>query len=397
MAHYSYKDSFIEAIIGDIEPFCRTKSAVQGLDCAYMQEAQGVEENFPAVVKLFYTDPTAKIKTIVTFKNNIVSEEYLCDHNSMNSGLMQIINSILYKTKTYLQNPQEGEKEWGEALRFSYNGAVSEGVYPNPQMGSSLERDIATRLNLDSCGKNRSAVASLSVTQVKLGKQVAALSKAVIADKLDKLEEVLVIRNLDMMPATGTFNIKFNAVMEYFGEHGRFYIPGVKEFYALSTEKRIVYIRFWTKKMKYTAEKMFKDFKTLNPWFQLIAARPIADKFSSDIRQSRDEIRLQLLKLYIGSLNANDLGQYVPSFEAFKRGIFLDEKYFWDKGTLKMFVEFTDPTNTVAVLSYSFGSDPFLGFEWDQPTPNPRLRAKHPEAEYNLINRGIHVLNKHVK
>ena len=149
--------------------------------------------------------------------------------------------------------------------------------------------------------------------------------------------------------------------------------------------------------MKYTAEKMFKDFKTLNPWFQLIAARPIADKFSSDIRQSRDEIRLQLLKLYIGSLNANDLGQYVPSFEAFKRGIFLDEKYFWDKGMLKMFVEFTDPTNTVAVLSYSFGSDPFLGFEWDQPTPNPRLRAKHPEDEYNLINRGIHVLNKHVK
>ena len=106
---------------------------------------------------------------------------------------------------------------------------------------------------------------------------------------------------------------------------------------------------------------------------------------------------MQLFKLYMSSLNANGLGQYEPSFEAFKRGIFLDEKYFWDKGTLKMFVEFTDPTNTVAVLSYSFGSDPFLGFEWDQPTPNPRLRAKHPEDEYNLINRGMHVLNKHGK
>ena len=72
--------------------------------------------------------------------------------------------------------------------------------------------------------------------------------KAVIADKLDRIEEVLVVHNLDMMPATGTFNVKYNAVMEYFGEHGRFHIPGVKEFYALSTEKRIVYIRFWTKK-----------------------------------------------------------------------------------------------------------------------------------------------------
>ena len=315
----------------------------------------------------------------------------------MDSGLKHIINTILCKTKTYLQSHQEGEKEWGEALRLSYNGAVWEGVYPNPQMGSSLERDIATRLNLDSCNKNRSAVASLSVTQVKLGKQVAALSKDVIADKLDKLEEVLVIRNLDMMPASGTFNVKFNAVMEYFGEHGRCFLQGVKEFYALNTEKRIVYIRFWTKKFKYTAERKLKDFKTLNPEVRFNAARPNAEKFSSDIRQSRDEIRLQLFKLYMSSLNANGLGQYEPSFEAFKRRIFLDEKYFWDKGTLKIFVEFTDPTNTVAVLSYSFGSDPFLGFEWDQPTPNPRLRGKHPEAEYNLINRGIHVLNKHVK
>ena len=119
------------------------------------------------VVKLFFTDPTEKIKTIITFKHNIVSEEYLCDRNSMDSGLKHIINTILCKTKTYLQSLQEGEKEWGEALRLSYNGAVWEGVYPNPQMGSSLERDIATRLNLDSCNKNRSAVASLSVTQVQ--------------------------------------------------------------------------------------------------------------------------------------------------------------------------------------------------------------------------------------
>ena len=91
-------------------------------------------------------------------------------------------------------------------------------------------------------------------------------------------------------------------------------------------------------------------------------ARPNVDKFSSDIRQSRDEIRLQLLKLYTNSLTTNGLDHYVPTFEAFKRGIFLDEKHFWDKGRLRMWVEFTDPTNTVAVLTYSFGSDPFMGF-----------------------------------
>ena len=142
----------------------------------------------------------------------------------MDSDLKHIINTILRKSKIHLLSSQEGEKEWREALRESYNGAVREGAYPKPQMGSALEHDIAISLNLDSCSKNRSAVASLSVTQVKLGKQVAALSKAVIADKLDRIEEVLVIRNLDMMPATGNFNAKFNAVMEYFGEYGRYFL-----------------------------------------------------------------------------------------------------------------------------------------------------------------------------
>ena len=118
-----------------------------------------------------------------------------------------------------------------------------------------------------------------------------------------------------------------------------------------------------TKKAKYNAEKQLKDFKSRYPDVQFNVARPNVEKFSSDIRQSRDEIRLQLLKLYTNSLTTNGLDQYVPTLEAFKRGIFLDEKHFWDKGRLRMWVEFTDPTNTVAVLTYSFGSDPFVGFE----------------------------------
>merc|ERR1712082_211183 len=94
-----------------------------------------------------------------------------------------------------------------------------------------------------------------------MGMQIGALSEAVIADKLDKAEEVLVVRNLDMIPTHGSFNTKFNAVMTYFGAQGTCVLEGVKEFYALSTDKRIVYIRFLTKKAKYTAKAKFKSFQ----------------------------------------------------------------------------------------------------------------------------------------
>ena len=67
---------------------------------------------------------------------------------------------------------------------------------------------------------SKGAISALSETQFKLGKQVAALSKDIIATKLDKSEEVLMIKKLDIIPQDGTFNVKFNAVMSFFGSEG---------------------------------------------------------------------------------------------------------------------------------------------------------------------------------
>ena len=99
MAHYRYKEHFIEAIIKDVEPFCLNKTDTLGLDKAHMEEAQKVEEIFPKVVDLFFNDPTDKIKTIVTFKNNKVCEKHLGDHESMIPALKQIINILLRNSK----------------------------------------------------------------------------------------------------------------------------------------------------------------------------------------------------------------------------------------------------------------------------------------------------------
>ena len=97
------------------------------------------------------------------------------------------------------------------------------------------------------------------------------------------------------------------------------------------------------------------------------------------------------------TLRSNDLGQFVPTPEAFKRGIFLSEQHWWERGKLRTWVEFTDPTNTLALLTYSFNGDPFVEFEWDNPIPNPRFRAIHSGKEYYLSARGIHVLNNYTK
>ena len=54
MAHSSYKDKFIEAIIEDVEPFCLNKTSVLGINNACDQGVQSVEESFPKVMELVF-------------------------------------------------------------------------------------------------------------------------------------------------------------------------------------------------------------------------------------------------------------------------------------------------------------------------------------------------------
>ena len=173
-------------------------------------------------------------------------------------------------------------------------------------------------------------------------------------------------------------------------------LQGIKEMYALSLTNRLVYIRFWTKKLKFEAEAAIKLFKAQNPRYHFVSSRPNLEKFPSAIRQSRDEIKAHIFKIYVNTLTLKGLAEYEPKYEAFKRAIFIDEKYVFEKGILKMWIEFTDPTNCTSILSYSFGNDPFSGFEKGNNTPNPHFRAKYPSAEYSISTRGAHVLNPYV-
>ena len=83
--------------------------------------------------------------------------------------------------------------------------------------------------------------------------------------------------------------------------------------------KKVVYVRFNTRKAKFAAEKLVKDLKTHNPGLRFTVVRPNLDAFSSDIRLSRDEIRYELHKLYTNTLKIKNLEQFIPTEEAFNR------------------------------------------------------------------------------
>ena len=130
---------------------------------------QSVDESFPKVMNLLFNDPADKIRTIVTFRNNMVPEAVLRNKSVLIPALKTILYSILTKTKAHTFANESDGLDWKEALKVQFDEAVRQGV--NPEMGSNLEHEIATGLNLNSSRLNRNAVASMSLTQYKVGKQ----------------------------------------------------------------------------------------------------------------------------------------------------------------------------------------------------------------------------------
>ena len=162
LAHSSYKGEFIEAIIEDVSPFCLNHPGVKGIDDAIVS-IQSVEDNYPTVIERLFNDPTGKLRTIVTFRSDMVQELMLRDRLTLVPALQTILTNILIRTKTFSYANETTGMDWKEALKIRFDEAVHHGVAPG--IGSNLEHLLATGLNLNSSHSNRNAVASLSHTQ----------------------------------------------------------------------------------------------------------------------------------------------------------------------------------------------------------------------------------------
>ena len=73
-------------------------------------------------------------------------------------------------------------------------------------------------MNLESGANLRSSFADVSDSNIKVGTQVGKLSKEVFAEKINKSEEVILVKNLgNIIPSHGDFKTKFEAVLTFFG------------------------------------------------------------------------------------------------------------------------------------------------------------------------------------
>ena len=89
-------------------------------------------------------------------------------------------------------------------------------------------------MNLESGSNLRISVAELSDAHIKVGMHVGELSKEILTDKLNKSEEVILVKNLgNIIPNHGDFKTKIEAFITFFSKDGACPLVGLKEVYAL--------------------------------------------------------------------------------------------------------------------------------------------------------------------
>ena len=120
-----------------------------------------------------------------------MTEGTLSDHPLMICAINKAMNSIFRETKAAFVRQASGSKNWKSALCKAFNQGVASAASSELYWGINLEREIVTRLNLESGVKLRNSVADISDSNVKIGNQVGKLSKEVFIDKINNAEECL--------------------------------------------------------------------------------------------------------------------------------------------------------------------------------------------------------------
>ena len=128
------------------------------------------------------------------------------------------------------------------------------------------------------------------------------LSIEALEYNVDKAEHVLKIKKLgDVIPSHGTTGNKYAAVRAYFSPQGRFPLEGLDDIFSLNVNQGYVFARFLTVKYKFIAENKIKKSRIDNI-VPFVTTRSHTPAFTSDIRESIENVKISLCRMYVNTL-----------------------------------------------------------------------------------------------
>ena len=193
-------------------------------------------------------------------------------------------------------------------------------------VGGVVETNLLAKMNLYTSHTVADSLVQQNHTLNEIGSQVTKLSIEALEYNMDKADHVLQIEKLGaVIPTSGNTGSKYAAVRAYFSTGGKFPLEGMDDIFARNVNQGYVFARFLSVKQKFNAENLIKKTRT-DGKVTFVTNRSYVPTFTSDIRESMENIKKHLWRLYENTIARSGNKEFTLLLGAFSRGIFVEEK-----------------------------------------------------------------------
>ena len=165
--------------------------------------------------------------------------------------------------------------------------------------------------------------------------------------------------------------------------------------YSVNVDRRTCKVTFNSERDKKEAENVLARLRRNSKGKSTVStARPDAKPFNGDVRPAYSEIKKKLFVYWQQFCVANNREDLIVSEDIWNKNIFVINRVTGRGKDMKMFYEFTDPSNRESFLVLNPDQNPFEVLDMNEEVPNARYRKAAGSRAKTLNNAGIHTLKK---
>ena len=222
-------------------------------------------------------------------------------------------------------------------------------------------------------------------------KELVNIACNTLTQKQDESDKELILKNLHFVKNASLQQCR-TLVNDLLYKNGINYHTGI---YNVSVDRRTCRVTFNSDRDKRSAEATLANFRRNSKGkSKVTTARPDARTFAGDVRKDYGELKKTLFTYWQQYCNKSNREELIVSENVWSKNIFIMQRVTGRGADVKLFYEFTDPTNMESFLVLNSEQNPFEVLDLSKEVPNERYHSIAGSRAKTLNAAGIHTLKK---
>ena len=222
-------------------------------------------------------------------------------------------------------------------------------------------------------------------------KELVNIACNTFTEKQDEAEKELILKNMQFVKNASLQQCR-TLVNDWLHKNGVHFHTGI---YSINTDKQTCRVTFNSDRDKRSAEGILASLrKNSKSKSKVTTMRPDAKPFAGDVRKEYHEIKRLLYTYWQQYCTKNNHEELIVSENVWSKHIFILQRVTGKGADVKLFYEFTDPTNMKSFLVLNPEQNPFEILDLTKKVPNNQYHTIAGARAKTLNMAGIHTLKK---